>query len=145
MHLPQKTRITNALFTPSGCFEHLLLDPFHVHHPQCLLEKDWFWCGPPGSGQNSGSFGAKIPQVLPMGLLLSFLPGITHLNGSLYDQAKYSLIYLPSWVRAMTNHSIHTKKDLWNNTHFLHKQILVGWLTKDPFYIFKCVALVVLG
>ena len=34
----------------TGCFKHLLLDPLHLHHPQCLLETDWFRCGTPRGG-----------------------------------------------------------------------------------------------
>ena len=25
-----------------GCFEYILLDTLNLHHPQCLLETDWF-------------------------------------------------------------------------------------------------------
>ena len=60
-----------------GRAEHILLDPLHLHHPQCLLEADWFRRGAPRRGQDPGPAGEEIPQVLSVGLLLPLLPGKT--------------------------------------------------------------------
>ena len=49
--------------------------PKTYFHPQCLLEEDRFWCCTPGGGQDTGSFGTALSQILPVGLLLPFLSG----------------------------------------------------------------------
>ena len=79
-----------------GRAEHVLLDPLHLHHPQCLLEADrwahstqhtaqrawwgwwWlcrYWCSSPRHRQDDRPRGEEICQILPVGLLLPLLPG----------------------------------------------------------------------
>ena len=67
-------------FSSAGRSEHVLLDSFHLHDSKCLLEEDWLRCSSSRCRQNSGSFGATISQILPVGLLLPFLPGIAYSN-----------------------------------------------------------------
>ena len=34
------------------CFEYILLDPFHLYNPKCILEEDRYWRSTPGYRQN---------------------------------------------------------------------------------------------
>ena len=58
-----------------GCAQHLLLDTLHIHYPQCILEAHRDRRGTPRNRQNHRPRRKKICQVLPVGLLLSLLPG----------------------------------------------------------------------
>ena len=66
--------------------EHLLLDPLHLHHPQRILEEDWYWRGSPGYWQDNRPGGEKIRQILPVGLLLPLLPGKAVAEGFIQNQ-----------------------------------------------------------
>ncbi len=74
---------------PRGCAQYLLLDPFNLHHTQCLLETYWHWRGSSGHWQDCWPGGEKIRQILPMGLLLSILSGKQRIKNCVLFHSQY--------------------------------------------------------
>ena len=99
---------------PWRCLEHLLLDPLDVHDSKCLLEAYRLRRSTSWSRQDTGPWRKTIPQVLPVGVLLSIPTGECCLFFS--TQFNFFLIVfdlriwlLPVFIQLCTNGLIYVK------------------------------------